>query len=321
MKRLFIFAILLFVCALAVGCDDGGGDGSTDADTDTDTDTDSDSDTDTDTDSDSDTDTDTDSDTDTDTDSDTDTDTDTDTDLGPSLEIVVVGEATTDVTWSDAYAAQTPSNFIIGIQQVDLMTAADDTSPVTIFDAGANNYTEVDMLGTTSLVTVSLSTVTDGVYTHARVLLAMAGFDVQTTVHPPYLPAVTGPATITAAISNTTIDSTVRAKGWMEYAFSYGGINFSPEGTLPEFPDSATGEVIDDPTETWLLMNLSENMTINPSITTDYTATVDMKVKDCFRWEDQSTAGYTIDVLDSESNGDHEPLMSFGPGEYQVTVE
>ena len=126
---------------------------------------------------------------------------------------------------------------------------------------------------------------------------------------------------ITAALSDTVIDATAREKGWMEYAFDLGGITFSPEGTLPEFPDSQTGDVIDEPDETWLLMNLSDNMDISPSITSSYTATVDMKVKGCFRWEDQSTTGYAPDVLDSQPDGTHEPLMSFGPGEFQVTVQ
>jgi len=234
---------------------------------------------------------------------------------------VVVGDASTAVSFDDTYASQTPSDFIMGIQQVDLLTSATDTSPVTIFDAGAGNYTEVDMLGTTTLTTVPLSQIADGVYTHAKVLLAMTSFNVSTTVHPGGLPSVTGPVSVVAAVSDTTIDTEAREKGWMKYSFSLGSIDFDREDTLPPMPDSETGDVIDESDKTWLLMNLSENMTISPSITDNYIATVDLKVQDCFRWEDQSTAGYTSDVFDSEDDGSHEPLMVFGPGEYQVIVQ
>ncbi|MDD5307146.1 MAG: hypothetical protein PHU25_07480 [Deltaproteobacteria bacterium] len=305
------------------GDTDGDGDTDADGDTDGDTDTDGDADTDADGDTDADTDSDADADGDTDGDSDSDTDTDSDTstgsDTGPTLEIVIVGDATSDVTFADSYASQTPSSFTMGIGRVDLMTSADDTSPVTIFDAGAGKYTEVDMKGTTSLTKVKLSDLTQGVYTYAKVLLAMTRFKVQTTVHTAI--PVTGGVSVVAALSDTTIDSTARSKGWMRYAFNFSGLDVTRVDTLPPFPDSPTGEVIEEAGKTWLLMNLSDNMTINPSITTSYVATVTMKVKSCFRWEDASTSGYATDVFDSKADGSHETVKSFGPGEYSVTIE
>jgi hypothetical protein len=329
---------LMLLCGIGTGCsgngsssgDDAGdtaGDADSDGDTDTDSDSDSDTGTDADTGSDGDTDgdadTDTDADADADGDSDTDTDSDTDSDTGsatgPTLEIVIVGDAVSDVTFPDSYASQTPANFVMGIQRVDLMTSADDTAPVTVFDAGAGSYAEVDMMGSTSLATVSLSDLTEGVYTYAKVLLAMTRFQVQTTVHT--LVPVSGPVSVVAALSDTTIDSTARSKGWMRYTFSFGGLNITRPDTLPDFPDSGTGEVIEEADKTWLLMNLSQNMTINPSVTTSYVATVTMKVKDCFRWQDVATGGYTTGVFDSKSDGAHEPLMGFGPGEYSIVVE
>ena len=331
MMHRILLSLIIAAAAMGSGCsgDDGSSGSDAGADTDTDADTDADTDTDTDTDTDADTDTDTDTDTDADsgadsgadTDVDADTDTDTDSDLGPTLEIVVVGDATSDVEYGDSYASQTPSSFVMGIQRVELMTSDTDTSPVTVFDAGDGSYTEIDMLGTTSLTTVHLSDLADGVYTKAKVLLAMTRFQIDTTVHV-VAASFDGTADVVAALSDTTIDSSARSKGWMQYTFHYNSLSVPRTDTLPPFPTSATGEVIDEADKTWLLMDLSSSMTISPSITSSYVATVTMKVKDCFRWEDDTaTSGYTVDVFDSKSTGEHETVASFGPGEFSILVE
>lgn len=240
---------------------------------------------------------------------------------GPTLEFVIVGDPLSDVTFSDAYVSQTPSSFYIGIQQVDLLTSADDASPVTIFDAGQNSYTEVDMQGSTSLTTVDLFSVLSGTYTHAKILLATARFSVQARVHPPYpLPYVDGPVSVVAGLSDTVINSTPRAQDWVQYSFGVGGVNFVKTGVLPVFPDSATGQVIKEDGQTWLLMELSDHLVINAGFSSSYVATVTMKTKDCFRWEDQSTAFYYNTRFDAESSGDSEPVMSFGPGEYSIVI-
>jgi|GEM_PF-5317503 len=247
---------------------------------------------------------------------------DEDTNNGPTLEFVIIGDPDSEVTFEDAYAFQTPTDFFIGVQKVELMTSADDESPVTVFDAGENNYTEVDMQGETSLNKVDLFSLTSGTYTHAKVLLAMARFKVQAKVHPQSpLPAVDGPVSVLAALSDTTINSTEHVQDWVQYSFNFSGIQFDKVGVLPEFPDSATGDVIKSDGETWLLMELSEHMVINPSISDSYEATITMKTRECFRWEDESTSGYETYVFDSDQNGNSEPVMSFGPGEYSIVVE
>jgi hypothetical protein len=240
---------------------------------------------------------------------------------GPTIEFVIVGDPASEVAFADSYASQTPTVFFVGIQKVQLLASADDSSPVTVFDAGDNDYAEVDMQGSTSLATVDLFTVLSGTYTHARVLLATARFTVQATVHPPFpVPAFPGPLSVLAALSDTVIDSTPRAQDWVQYSFSAGGFPFTKTGTLPPFPDSATGDVIREGGRTWLQVELSQHLTITPSISASYVATVTLKTKNSFRWEDQSTSGYAAGVFDSDSNGNSEPVKSVGPGEYAIVV-
>ena len=240
---------------------------------------------------------------------------------GPTLEFVIVGDPVSDVTFQDSYASQTPAAFYVGVQKVELMTSADDPSPVTVFDAGDDNYTEVDMQNSTTLATIDLFQVLSGTFTHARVLLATARFTVQATVHPPFpVPALQGPVSVVAALSDTVIGSTPRSQDWVQYSFSAGGFPFVQTGTLPPFPNSATGTVIKEGGRTWLQMELSQHLTITPSISMSYVATVAMKTKDCFRWEDQSTSGYATRVFDTDSNGNSEPIKSFGPGDYSIVV-
>jgi hypothetical protein len=160
-----------------------------------------------------------------------------------------------------------------------------------------------------------------GTYIYARVLMATARFTVQATVHPPFpVPALQGPVSVVAALGDTVIDSTPRSQDWVQYSFSAGGFPFVKTGTLPPFPSSATGTVIKESGRTWLQMELSEHLTITPSISMNYVATVTMKTKNCFRWEDQSTSSYATGVFDTDSSGSSEPVKSFGPGDYSIVI-
>lgn len=240
---------------------------------------------------------------------------------GPTLEFRIVGDPASEVQFADSWSSQTPSAFYVGIQKVELLESPDDPAPVIVFDAGDDACTEVDMQGSTSLAKVDLFAVTSGTYTYARVLLATARFTVQTRVHPPFpVPALSGPLAVVAALSDTKIDSTQRAQDWVQYSFNAGGFPFTKTGTLPPFPDSATGDVIREGGRTWLQMELSQHLAITPSISTSYVATVTLKTKNSFRWEDQSTSGYAAGVFDSDSSGTSEPVKSVGPGEYSIVI-
>jgi hypothetical protein len=240
---------------------------------------------------------------------------------GPTLEFVIVGDPDSDVTFQDSYASQTPAAFFVGVQKVELLASADDPSPVTVFDAGDDKFTEVDMQASTSLATIDLFQVLSGTYTHARIQLATARFAVQATVHPPFpVPSLQGPVSVVAALGDTVIDSTPRSQDWVQYSFSAGGFPFVKTGALPPFPRSATGTVIKESGRTWLQMELSEHLTIAPSLSMNYVATVRMKTKNCFRWEDQSTSGHATGVFDTDSSGNSEPVESFGPGDYSIVV-
>ncbi|MBN2802245.1 MAG: hypothetical protein JXR91_04035 [Deltaproteobacteria bacterium] len=271
---------------------------------------------------------------DTETDSTSDTENDTETDITGTdstidfpLHIKIIGDAVTDPDYkNDGSTGQTPKNYYLGIRQIDLMTSESDLSPVTIFDAGADNFKEVDMLAENDFCTVDLADLPDATYTYAKILIASARFTIDITGHAelPFVGRQDAPGTadVVAAISDTTIDDQARNSGWMEYTFNLSGYTVPPQtGTLPEFTAGDTGSMITDGGQTWLLMNFGNNTTIVPSLAKSYTATMTMQVKDSFRWTDTTTfSDYSINVLDAESDGSIEPITSVGPATYSIVI-
>ncbi len=237
------------------------------------------------------------------------------------IDIYVVGDDSAK-TIDDGYSGQTPTNYVIGFSRVDLMKSADDQNPVTVFDFGAN-YVEVDMSTETKVGTADLFDIPAGVYNYGRVQLVMARFDVDVTVHVTIPPAaVAGLSTVTAALSDCTIDGQARAQGWTQYEFRVPSYpSFTKVGTMPDLPDTAAGTIVKENGKMWLVFPINPALTVAPVPNVAHRLTITYDTYESFRWEDQSTSGYQTGVFDSDQDGNTEPLTNVGATDYHITVE
>lgn len=238
---------------------------------------------------------------------------------GYVLEIWVEGDLTPK-TFTDGWSGQTPTNYVMGLSRYDLMRSADDPDPVTVFDHGQTTV-ECDMLGRTLAGTADLDAIQPGAYPYSRVLLTMSRFDVETDLHVTS-PSATlpGTLTVTAALSDTILDSVARDKGWVEYSFDLmGGI--ATQGQLPPLPSTAGGTVVEESDRTWLIFPISPPAVIEPQPTRDRSATIIYEVYESFRWEDLRTAGYSAGRFDTEDSGTSEPVCNFGATAYRIVFD
>lgn len=233
-----------------------------------------------------------------------------------ALDIYVEGDSSA-TTIDDGYAGQTPTNYTMGVSRFDLMLSDSDPNPVTVFDHG-DQYVEVDMTASTLVGTGDLTQIPPNLYSHGRALLTMTRFDVNTTVHVNPV-AVPGTVTVTAALSDTTIDGQGRSQGWVQYTFNIAG-GVTTVGTLPQLPSTAGGTIVQEGGNTWLVFPLDTPMLIIPAPGTDHSATIIYQIFESFRWEDQNGNGYTADVFDAAADGAHEPVMNFGATDYEIVT-
>jgi hypothetical protein len=244
-------------------------------------------------------------------------------DAGPEgyqLVINVQGDLTPKV-FDDGLSGQTPTNYFMGVQRLDIEKAGDEADPwVTVFDHGAD-YVEVDMHASQTAGTASFADLPPGSYSRCRVLLAMARFDVEATVHVDVPPvALHGPLTVVTALSDTVIDGQTRAQSWAEFTFDLGGYTTSREGSIPELPSAPGAEVVQEGGRTWLVFPLESPIVIPASVTRDYEMTITYDIFESFRWADQALPGYVEGIFDvNASTGAWEPVMSFGATDYHIT--
>ena len=244
----------------------------------------------------------------------------TDGGMGYHLKIYIKGDATPK-TFSDGLSGQTPTNYYLGIQRVDLMTSANDANLVTVFDHGAN-YVEADMQGETLVGEGDLRNIPAASYTHGRVLLPMARFDIQTTVHVVSPPAIV-PGTVHAltALSNVNLDGANRNAGWAKFTFNLGPYVVSTTAVLPAPPSSGGGTIVQENGRTWMVFPLSPPLLVVAGMQTTPKVTVICDIYESFRWQDQNESGYTQGVFDTVSTGGWEPVKNFGATDYRIVQD
>ena len=225
-------------------------------------------------------------------------------------------------TFNDGFSGQTPRNFTIGFSRVDLMTSENDATPVTVFDFGSN-YVEVDMLSETKIGSADLRDIPSGVYTYGRALLVMARFDVDVTVHTMISPTgIAGTATVTAALSDATIDGHARSQGWAQEVFTIPNLlPITKDTTLPDLPSTAAGTIVEENGKMWLVFPLNPSLPVAPIPNIAHKLTMVYDEFESFRWDDQPTSGYSDGVFDSDQDGNTEPLQNVGATDYHIIVE
>jgi hypothetical protein len=70
-------------------------------------------------------------------------------------------------------------------------------------------------------------------------------------------------------------------------------------------------------------MEFSDKIIIKPSLSTSYTATITMQVKDSFRWIDANgpSSDYNPGIFDAEQDGTTETVTGISPASYSIVVE
>lgn len=242
-----------------------------------------------------------------------------DRDLGSgNIEIWVRGDLTPK-TFNDGWAGQTPEAQTFSIGRLDLLRTATDTRPVVAFDHGQRPI-PADMLGRTLVGRVSSASIAAGTYRWGRVLLTSVELRVRATAHIPGLGfGVPGTITTIGALSNTELNGTPWMKGRAEYRFESAGQSYTIPGILPPFPSTSGGSIVETSTTTWLLFPFSTAFRVDPANTQPQSSTIVYDVYESFRWEDQTTAGFTVGVFDLDgASRSTEPVHQVGATNYRT---
>jgi hypothetical protein len=233
------------------------------------------------------------------------------------IEIYIEGDPITPKTYTDGYSGQTPRDFTMGLQRLELLRAADDPDPVTVFDL-PSGYTEVDMSQKTLLGVGRTGEIPAGSYSHVRALLIMARFTVDATAHSGSA-SLAGAVTVLDAISDATIDGTPLTKGQCRLHFESPSYSTTLTYTLPPLATATGGTLVDDGPRTWLLFPFPLPIDIDPADTATHQATVTFETYESFRWEEKALSGYTTGVWDvAMATTDAEAVKSFGATGYHL---
>lgn len=242
-----------------------------------------------------------------------------DRDLGSgNIEIWVRGDLTPK-TFNDGLAGQTPEAQSFSIGRLDLLRTATDTRQVVAFDHGQNPVA-ADMLGRTLVARVSSASIAPGTYRWGRVLLTSVELRVRATAHVPGLGfGVPGTITTIGALSNTQLNGTSWMKGRAEYRFESVGQSYTMAGTLPPFPSTSGGSIVETSTTTWLVFPFSTAFRVDPANTQPQSSTIVYDVYESFRWQDQNTAGFAVGVFDVDgASQSTEPVHQVGATNYRT---
>ncbi|MBW2735432.1 MAG: hypothetical protein JRH20_23860 [Deltaproteobacteria bacterium] len=234
---------------------------------------------------------------------------------GATLAIYIKGDGESR-TFDDGSVGQTPKSYTMGLGRFDIMMAADDPSPVTVFDHGASPV-DVDMLGETLGGRGRLADLPPGSYTHGRVLLTKATVKIAALVHAAGV-AVPGDLDIVVALSDTTLSGQAWTKG--QATFSFAGVTVP--GAIPPLPTTGGGSIIEAPGETWLVFAFPEPIVVSSDATTDHRATIVYGIFESFRWKDLEEVGYQARVFDVDPIAfKWEPVSNFGATGYSITLD
>ena len=241
---------------------------------------------------------------------------------GPSY-VVHLRASQSKVTFSDAYAGETPLSQSIAIRKLTLYRDANDASPVVVFDNGTNAVEcGVNDGNDTVAGRAVASTLAAGTFTIAHVQVGYYRFKVAATMHASGQTIPGDYSDVEVLTDNTMLDGKVQNQGHYVYTFEVGG---NAEGTL-------TGEDLITPVDDvggglTLVTSGHEvdyvfgiNVIINPALATDANVVMLVNTYQNFRWQDQSMAGYQTGVFDTTPST-YEPVMSFGANSFSLGLE
>ena len=226
------------------------------------------------------------------------------------------------VPHDDGLAGQTPETEKLGIRSLVLAKGADDPSPWTVFDFGANaQEVSLDDGADTVVAKVPAAQLRAGTYTVARVAISHVRYTVSTLVHSSGLATPGDLDTVEALSNGSIVDGAPRDRGWFTQTLRAGGYSFTRNGTDAPVPQTAsTGGITLDTSGPIASYVFGVSLTVDPTIARDHSVTLEVNVNEDFRWRDEAKPGYVSGTWDTEPPA-YETIVSFGANSFRVLVD
>lgn len=239
---------------------------------------------------------------------------------GPKVTIAMRG-STAPYPHADAWSGATPKEQIVAIRSLWLLRSPADPKPVKVFDHGTKAV-EADLVTTETkqVASVVAKTLPAGVFTVAKAGVAYVRYSVGARMHS--IVSVDGEYDNVQSLSDgAVIDGITRDKGWFRYSFSSGGTTYGTleGGDAPVPAVSTSGGLTLDTSGPETFYVFPVQVAIDPDVTVDHEVLLDLNVHESFRWQDQSTAGYTAKVFDTTPYT-FEPVMAFGANAFTLSI-
>ncbi|MBK6517184.1 MAG: hypothetical protein IPM79_26080 [Polyangiaceae bacterium] len=220
----------------------------------------------------------------------------------------------------DGLSGQTPLEHASGVRSLTLYRQEGDPSPLVVFDLGQDSA-EVDYAdgADTIAFTAKTADLADGVFTLARVVHSWVRYRVAATMHNGVM--VPGQFDNFQVLSDGTLyEGELYDAGAYTYVFGALGMEFPQSGAdapVPEW-EAAGGFSVRFEDGEWAYY-FPVNLAIDTDWGTDTDVYLDVNMHDSFRWQDQSTAGFTSGVFDVTPTT-FEPVLRFGANSFSVSV-
>jgi hypothetical protein len=222
----------------------------------------------------------------------------------------------------DGLAGQTPVAHSSAIRSLQLFKDASDTSPLTVFDFGANaveaGYNDGD---DTLIDTVPAKTLPKQTYTIARVTHNYVRYSVKATAHYAGLNAPGQFDNIQVLSDGSNVDGVMHDHGYFDFKFTTAGMTFPLTGDNAPVPEwsGAGGFAVKFENGEWAYY-FPVVLPIDPDITSDIKVVLDVNMNESFRWQDQTMPDYTTGVFDTTATT-FEPVLRFGANSFALTIE
>ena len=217
---------------------------------------------------------------------------------------------------TDGLSGQTPRESSAGIRSLTLLDTSGRVADLVVFDhAPAHVVAGFDDGDDTILAEVAAADLPAATFDRARVALSFVRFTVDATVHVADL-SVPGEVAATQVLADATeLDGATHDLGFWRWVFSAGGSGRFPVGgdsgsPIEMLPPGGPLQMAVENGETVVYFPVS--VLVEPSISADVDAILEVNVHDSFRWTDEGRdAAYTAGVFDARPPA-FEPIGKLG---------
>lgn len=234
---------------------------------------------------------------------------------GPTVE-VRLRATQTKVPVLEGTSGQTPLAQTLSIVSLSLYRDAADVSPLVVFDAkdtSADGVTcSVADGADTSIATVPIARLVAGRYTRARIGVSKVTWKVRGRAHTQGLAFDGTFDTVQVLTKGATAEGAVREQGYYKTTFeTVGAQPVATEGVqpLPVPPTSGIVTFVNDGARAFY--EFPVDLVVDTGVTQNLASVFEVNTYENFRWQDQTTAGYTAGVWDT-TGAAFEPVVSFG---------